>query len=154
MQALIADAPDVGTVVVAIGGGGLASGTCLAADGRRVVGVEPYGAPTLHSAFRAGRPVRLGRIESVAADALGAGIAGDLTYAVCCAGLDRVELVDDAAIIEARRWLWQHLRIAAEHAACAGLAAIASGALDADPGPIGLILCGGNTDPADLSPTR
>lgn len=150
----LADAPEVGTLVVAVGGAGLAAGVCLAAEGRRVVGVEPYGAPTLHSAFRAGRPVRLGRIESVAADSLGAGIAGDLSYAVCCAGLDRVELVDDASIVEARRWLWQHLRVAAEHGACVGLAAVAAGLLDGDPGPIGIVLCGGNTDPADLSPGR
>lgn len=147
---LIEDAPQVGTLVVAVGGGGLAGGAVLAAGGRRVVGVEPFGCPTMHAALRAGRPVRLDRIDSVAADALGAGEAGALPFALCREGLDRVELVDDAAILRARRWLWDHLRVVVEPGAAAGLAALAQGLLDDDPGPVGVLLCGANTDPSDL----
>jgi threonine dehydratase len=147
---LLEDAPDVRTVVVAIGGGGLAAGAVLAADGRRVVGVEPFGAPTMHEALRAGGPVELGRIETVAADALGAGVVGDLTFDLCREGLDRVELVDDAAITEARRWLWSHLRVIAENGASVGAAALAQGLLDTDPGPVGIVICGANTDPGSV----
>lgn len=142
--------PEIETIVVAIGGGGLASGAVLAAGGRRVVGVEPFGIPTMHAALRAGRPVVLPHLDSVAADALGAGSAGHYTYALCAAHLDRVELVEDQAIVTARRWLWQHLRQAYEPAASAALAALAGGHLDGDPGPIGVVLCGANTDPSDL----
>lgn len=145
---LIEDAPEVRTVVVAVGGGGLAAGAVLAAGGRKVVGVEPYGAPTMQAALRAGHPVVLDNIQSVAADSLGAGRAGEYTYAICRRGLDRVELVEDEAIRAAQRWLWEHLRLVYEPAGAATLAAVATGALDGDPGPVGLVLCGANVDPA------
>lgn len=147
---MIEQEPRVGTVIVAIGGGGLAAGATLAAAGRRVVGVEPEGAAAMHAALTAGKPVPLERIASIAADSLGAGQAGELTYPLCRDGLDRIELVDDEALIAARQWLWDHARIAAEHGAVAGLAAMMQGRLDDDPGPIGLIICGANTDPAGL----
>lgn len=142
--------PTIGTVVVSVGGGGFAAGAGLAADGRRVVGVEPKGIPTMHAAFAAGHPVELESIDSVAADSLGAGRAGDLTYPVCRDTLDRIELVDDAALEAARRWLWEHVRVAAEYGAVAGLAALMQGRFDDDPGPVGIIICGGNTDPSTL----
>lgn len=151
VREFLQDAPDVQTVVVAVGGGGLAAGSVLAAGARRVVGVEPYGAATLHEALRSGRPVRLAQLESVAADALGAGQAGALTYAVCADGIDRVELVSDEAILAARQWLWDHARLVSEPGGCAALAALAQGLLDDDPGPIGVVLCGANTDPGELS---
>lgn len=151
VQELIADAPDVGTIVVAVGGGGLVAGAVVAAAGRRIVGVEPCGAPTMHAALRADTPITLEHIESVAADALGAGRVGDLPFHLCREGLDRVELVEDAAILDARRWLWAHTRIAVEAGAAVGVAALARGLFDRDPGPIGIILCGSNTDPATLA---
>lgn len=148
---LLQDAPDVQTIIVAVGGGGLVAGAVVAAQGRRIVGVEPYGAPTMHAALRAGGPVTLDHIESVAADALGAGRVGELPFRICRDRLDRVELVDDAAILEARRWLWTHLRLAVEPGAAAGLAALARGLFDRDPGPVAVILCGANTDPSTLA---
>lgn len=147
---LIEQEPRVGTVVVSVGGGGLAAGAALAADGRRVVGVEPQGIPTLHSALTAGEPITLDRIDSIAADSLGAGRVGDIGFPVCRDRLHRVELIDDAALIDARQWLWDHVRVVAEHGAVAGLAALMQGRFDDDPGPIGLIICGANTDPGDL----
>ncbi len=151
VRELIEDAPEVRTIVVAVGGGGLAAGAVLAADGRRVIGVEPFGAATMHEALRAGQPVRLAQIESVAADALGAGQAGAITYPVCAAGLDRIELVTDEAIMAARQWLWDQTRQVYEPGGCAAFAALASGLLDGDPGPIGVVLCGANTDPGTLT---
>ncbi|MFZ4738134.1 MAG: pyridoxal-phosphate dependent enzyme [Bradymonadia bacterium] len=148
VRELLEDAPEVGTVVVSVGGGGLVAGAVLAAGGRRVVGVEPVGIPTMHDALREGGPVTLDRVDSIAADALGAVRVGDHVYAVCGGRLDRVELVDDAAILEARRWLWVHLRVLVEPGAALGVAALARGALDADPGPVGIVLCGSNTDPS------
>jgi threonine dehydratase len=62
--------------------------------------------------------------------------------------LDRVELVDEAAILEARRWLWVHLRVLVEPGAALGVAALTRGAFDTDPGPVGIVLCGANTDPS------
>jgi len=146
MRELTEDAPEVETVVVAVGGGGLASGAILAAGGRRVVGVEPRGAATMHAALEQGHPVTLGEIESIAADALGAGTVSELTFELCRDGLDRVVLVEDAEIAAAQRWLWAHLRLVVEPGASVGLAALSTGLLDEDPGPVGILLCGANAE--------
>lgn len=151
VRELLADDPDVQTVVIAVGGGGLVAGAVLAAEGRRVVGVEPYGVPTMHAALRAGAPVRLDQIDSIAADALGAGKVGALPFEICRDRLDRVELVDDASILEAQRWLWTHLRLVVEPGAAVGVAALSKGLFDSDPGPVGILLCGANTDPSMLA---
>ena len=147
IREFLSQAPEIGTVVVAVGGGGLASGASLAADGRRIVGVEPIGAATMHAAFEGGGPVHIGEINSIAADSLGAAMVGAHTYDLCSRGIDRVELVNDTSLINAQAWLWQHLRMVSELGASAGLAALANGALDQDPGPIGIVVCGSNVNP-------
>ncbi|MEE2757334.1 MAG: pyridoxal-phosphate dependent enzyme [Myxococcota bacterium] len=147
IREFLSQAPEIGTTVVAIGGGGLASGSSLAADGRRIVGVEPIGAATMHAAFEAGGPVHIGHINSIAADSLGAAMAGRYTYDICSRGIDRVELVSDSSLVKAQRWLWDHLRLVSELGAAAGLAALSNGVLDQDPGPIGIVVCGSNVHP-------
>ena len=74
-------------------------------------------------------------------------MAGELTFKVCQSGVDRVELVSEAALRSAQRWLWEQARIVCELGAAAGLAALSEGTLDDDPGPIGIVLCGANVDP-------
>ena len=143
-------APEMQTVVVAIGGGGLVAGAVAAQASLNVVGVEPLGASTFHSALKHGRPIALNEINTIAADSLGAKIAGDLAYEICKPSLNRVELVDDTSLIAAQEWLWKHLRCPAELGACAGLAALTGGGLDRDNGPIGIIICGSNLDPKYL----
>ena len=82
---LLDDVPDVGTVVVPIGGGGLISGVAIALrqlrPDVRIVGVEPEGAPTLTRALAAGGPVSLEEISTIA-DGLSAPFAGALTYEI------------------------------------------------------------------------
>ncbi|MEE2786432.1 MAG: pyridoxal-phosphate dependent enzyme [Myxococcota bacterium] len=147
VRELLSQAPEIGTIVVAVGGGGLAAGAGLAAEGRRVVGVEPFGAATMHAAFTAGRPVKLSAVDSIASDSLGAWKAGQRTFELCKQSVDRIELVHDDSLITAQNWLWEQARIVCELGAAAGLAALANGSLDDDPAPIGIIICGGNVDP-------
>jgi threonine dehydratase len=142
----------VDTVLVAVGGGGLVAGVATAVAGAaRVVAVEPERIPTLHSAMAAGHPVRVD-VGGVAADALGATVAGRIALeAVTAAGVS-VVLVSDEAIVAARRTLWRSYRIAAEHAGAAALAALHSGAYARPSGSrIAVIICGANTDPATLA---
>ncbi|MCA9539657.1 MAG: pyridoxal-phosphate dependent enzyme [Myxococcales bacterium] len=150
IREFIAQVPQIQTIVVAVGGGGLAAGAVLAAEGRRVVGVEPRGARTMHAALAVGRPVTLESIETIAADALGAGRVGEVTFAVCQKGLNRVELVHDDTLRAAQRWLWEQARTVVEPGAAIGLAALTNGQLDDDPGPVGIVLCGANVDPRTL----
>ena len=144
---------EVDTVLVAVGGGGLASGVALATAGRaRVVAVEPERIPTLHAALAAGQPVDV-EVSGVAADALGARRVGGIALAVAReTGMGSV-LVPESAILAARRLLWEELRLLVEPAGATAAAALLCGAWAAEPGErVAVVLCGANTDPSDLSP--
>ena len=143
---------ELDTVLVAVGGGGLLAGVAAALLGRaRVVAVEPGTAPALAAALAAGQPVDV-EVSGVAADALGARRAGVIAYDVAVHAGVRSVLVDDAAIVQARRLIWDRYRMAVEHAAAAGVAALISGAYRPAPGErVAVLLCGANTDPADLA---
>lgn len=158
----------VDTVVMAVGGGGLAAGITLGtgasagsgvfgergsrafAGGPRIVAVEPERIPTLHEALRAGRPVPV-QVSGVAADALGATQLGGLAYEILAgAGVESV-LVTDEAIVAARRTLWERHHVVAEHAGAAAYAALLSGGYTPAPGErVAVVVCGSNTDPATL----
>jgi Threonine dehydratase len=143
--------PTLDTVLVAVGGGGLAAGVAAALEGRaRVVTVEPELIPTLHRALAAGRPVDV-PVGGVAVDSLGATRTGDICLAVARrAGVTSV-LVPDEAIVRTRRLLWQELRVAAEPGGATALAALLCGAYRPEPGErVVAVVCGGNTDPATL----
>lgn len=144
--------PDVDTVLVAVGGGGLGAGLTLglagSRPGARVVAVEPTSCPTLHDALAADGPVDV-QVGGVAADALGASRLGEIAYASLreTASL----LVEDDAIVAAQRWLWREARVAAEPAGATALAALLTGGHVPDDGErVCVVVCGGNADPAGL----
>jgi threonine dehydratase len=145
--------PDVDTVVVAVGGGGLLGGIATWYAGRaRVVAVEPALIPTLATALNAGRPVDVD-VSGIAADSLGARRIGVVGYAAAvAAGVESV-LVPDSAISAARQQLWDEMRVAAEPGGATALAALISGGYrPARDERVAVIVCGGNTDPRDLLP--
>ncbi|OLR91678.1 serine/threonine dehydratase [Actinokineospora bangkokensis] len=137
---VVAEVPEVDSIVVAVGGGGLAAGTAL--SGVRTVAVEPTGCCALRDALDAGRPVD-SATDSIAASALGATRVGDLPFAVLRDAQALSVLVDDADILAARDLLWSEFRLAVEPAAAAPLAALLAGAV---PGDLpALIVCGANS---------
>jgi threonine dehydratase len=140
------------TVLVAVGGGGLIAGVTAALVGHaRVVAVEPVSCPSLHEAMTAGEPVDV-PVSGVAADSLGARQAGRIAFEVTRAAGVRCVLVDDQGIVDARRQLWDDYRIAVEHGTAAAYAALSSGAYVPAPGErVVVLLCGANTNPADLA---
>jgi len=145
------DAPELDTVLVAVGGGGLIAGIA-AWYGRRVkvVGVEPEGSRCLHASLEAGRPVDV-TVESIAADSLGARNTGQRVYDIAKANVDHVALVPDDAIVQAQRLLWDRLRVAAEPGGAAALAAVISGRYAPRANEkVGVLLCGANVDAAKL----
>lgn len=145
-----AQAPELESVVVAVGGGGLIAGIAGWFRGEvPVLGVEPRLAPSLHAARDAGAPVDV-EVGGIAADSLGAKRVGGHGYALAEAYVADVVLVEDEEIAAAQRALWDELRLAVEPAAAAGLAALRTGRL-APEGPAGLVLCGANMDPASLA---
>jgi threonine dehydratase len=146
--------PDADTVLVAVGGGGLIGGIAAWYAGSvRVVGVEPVGCPTLHAAREAGGPVDV-QTEGVARDSLGARRLGAIAWEHSAAGhVSDALLVDDDAILEARRWLWQEARLATEPGTAAAVAALRTGAYKPERGEtVVAVICGANADPGDLGP--
>ncbi|MGL4727255.1 MAG: serine/threonine dehydratase, partial [Bosea sp. (in: a-proteobacteria)] len=110
MREWMAQAPDLDTVLIAVGGGGLIAGAAAFAQGRvKVVGVEPEGSCALHAALHAAGPVDV-EVNSVAADSLGARNVGARVHAIASAHVDHVVLVPDAAIVAAQARLWQDFR--------------------------------------------
>lgn len=140
-------APDVDTVLVGVGGGGLLAG--LAAwyrGGTKVVGVEPRLAPTLTAALAAGHPVDA-PAGGIAADSLAPRQAGATGLPLIRAFVEQVLLVEDADIARAQVMLWESARIVAEPGGAAALAALLSGRyVPAAHEHVAVIICGGNTN--------
>ena len=144
--------PQLDTVLIAVGGGGLISGLAAWFAGRvRVVGVEPEGSRALHDALEAGAPVDVA-VKSIAADSLGARRVGDLNFDICRRFVSEVALIPDEAIVAAQRRLWTEASIVAEPAGAAALAALASGAWrPAKAERVGVLVCGANADLATFA---
>ena len=144
--------PDLDTVLVAIGGGGLIAGIAVWFDRRvRVVGVEPARCATMTAALVAGEPV-VGEVGGVAADSLGSARVGDHVFPIVREQVDRVVLVEDEAIRAAQRALWEDAHVIAEPGGAAAFAALRSGAYDPEPGErVCVLVSGGNCDPSTIA---
>jgi threonine dehydratase len=149
---LEADAPDIDTLLVAVGGGGLIGGIAAWYAGRiRIVGVEPDTAPTLHMALAAGRPVDA-PAGGIAADSLAPRQVGGLMFPIAQRFVERVVLVPDDAIREAQRLLWRELRVVAEPGGAAAMAALTAGRYRPAPDErVAVLLCGANSDAVDFN---
>lgn len=139
--------PDVTTVLVPVGGGGLIAGIAawFAGSGVRVVGVEPEGAPTLTHALRAGEPVDA-PAGSIAFDSLAPARIGDLVFPIVRDLVERAVLVSDDDIVNAQRHLWHHHTLVAEPGGAAALAALLSGRyVAAENDRVCVVISGGNS---------
>ncbi len=150
---ILEEEPDLDTLIVAIGGGGLISGIALAARALRpsirVIGVEPVGAPTLHDSLAAGRLVELHRLNT-AAVTLAPRRSEPMNLAIICRTVERVVLVEDRDMREAARWLWRESGVAAELSGAAAVAALLAGHYRPAPGErVCAIVCGSGTDGID-----
>jgi len=142
------DLPNVGTVLVPVGGGGLSAGVATAVKAlvpqARVIGVEPSGAPKLTRAREQGAPVRLAKTSGLA-DGLLAVEIGSIPFAHHQAYIDEVVLVEDAAMRDAVRYLLDRLKIVAEPSGAITVAAL-QGGLVVPHGVTVAILSGGNLE--------
>ena len=140
------DAPEIDTLLVAVGGGGLIGGIAAWYEGRiRIVAVEPESAPTLHAALAAGRPVDA-PAGGIAADSLAPRRVGELMFAIARDNVTEVVLVTDDAIRQAQEALWSRLRVVAEPGGAAAFAALLSGRYRPSPGErVAVLICGANT---------
>jgi threonine dehydratase len=151
---IAADLPDVGTVLVPVGGGGLSAGVAtaikLCAPRARVVGVEPASAPKLSRAREAGRPVRIPSSAGLA-DGLLAVEVGGLTFEHHQQYVDEVVQVDDAALGGAMRLLLDRMKLVAEPSGAITVAALMEGLVQPRGRTVAL-LSGGNIEWGGLVP--
>ena len=145
------DAPDIETLLVAVGGGGLIGGIAAWYAGRaRIIAVEPAESPTLHAALAAGRPVDA-PAGGIAADSLAPRRVGELMFPIARAHVGQVLLVSEDAIRQAQAALWSTLRAVVEPGGAAAFAALLSGQYRPAPGEhVAVLLCGANTTAVDF----
>jgi threonine dehydratase len=148
---LARQAPDLDTLLVAVGGGGLIGGIAAWCAGQpRVIGVEPESAPTLTQALAAGKPVDA-EAGGIAADSLAPRRVGELMFPIARAHIAEVVLVPDAAIRRAQEALWDGLRLVAEPGGAAAFSALLGSAYVPVPGErVGVLVSGGNTTAVDF----
>jgi threonine dehydratase len=144
-------APEVDTLLVAVGGGGLIAGIAAWYAGRiKVIGVEPFASPTLTRALGAGRPVDA-EAGGLAADSLAPRRVGERVFPIVKAHVHGTLLVTDEAISQAQNVLWRVLRLVAEPGGAAAFAAMLSGAYRPRTGErVAVMISGGNTTAVDF----
>lgn len=141
--------PDVGAVIVPIGGGGLIAGMAMAIKSTRpdvkIIGVEPEGAPTMRASLDAGSPQQI--TPHTVADGLAAPMVGEMTLDVVRRYVDDVVVLSDEEIVRALRDVLAFTKILVEPAGAASVAALTSGKVRFDQGTkVVAVLSGGNVD--------
>jgi threonine dehydratase len=138
---ILEDVPDLETVVVGVGGGGLVSGIVSALGGRaRIVAVEPEQAQAFRAGLEAGHSVRVE--TNTIADGLAPPFAGELALQICRGAVDSV-LVSEEEIADGMRFLYARAKLACEPAGAAAAAAVLAGKVELA-GPTVVIVSGGN----------
>lgn len=117
----------IDAVIIPVGGGGLSSGISLVIKQLlpdcQVFGVEPAGAPTLYESLKAGKPMKLAQISTIA-DSLAVPQAMPFSFSICQQYLDEIVLVNDEAIRNTMQLLMTEMKLAVEPAAAISLAAL------------------------------
>ena len=141
--------PELDTLLVSVGGGGLIGGIAAWFEDRvKIVSVESEGTATLFTALKSGPDAEI-TASGIAASALGASRVGTIVYPTLKRSVKQAVLVSDRDIIEAQRRLWSAARIIAEPGGVTALAALTSGTYKAAIGEnIGVVICGANADPS------
>lgn len=152
---VLEDLPQVDTILVAIGGGGLISGVALAAKALkptvRIIGVEPVGAPTLKASLAADAVITLPEIKT-RANTLAPRRSAPINFEIIRQSVDDIVLVSDEAMLEAARWLWFELGVAAELSGAAATAALLSGIyLPRPEETVCALICGAGADGVSFS---
>ena len=148
---ILEQCPDLGTVVVPVGGGGMASGVAaaikLSKPSVRVVAVEPAGAPKMSKSLEAGHPITLPSTKSIA-DGLMNMRPGDITFAHVQKFVDEVVIVSEEEIASAVGWLFRNARLVVEPSGAATTAGVALGLGHLDVSkPVVAVVSGGNVAP-------
>jgi threonine dehydratase len=143
---LLEDASDLDVIVTPLGGGGLLAGTALAAEGRRIVGVEPEAGDDVRRSLETGERVRID-VPKTIADGLQTTSPGAIPFAILRGRAEAVT-VTDAELVAAMRFLFERLKVVVEPSGAAGVAALLAGRVELPGRRVGVVLSGGNVGAA------
>ena len=145
---LLEEVPGLDVVLAPVGGGGLLSGTALAAAGlsphTRVLGAEPEGADDAYRSLQEGRIIPSVNPQTVADGLLTS--LGDNTFPIIRAHVEQIVTVSEEAIIAGMRHVWERMKIIIEASAAVPVGALLGGKIDLSGLRVGVILSGGNAD--------
>jgi threonine dehydratase len=148
---LLEELPGLDAIVTPVGGGGLLSGTAVAAHGIdpaiELYGVEPEAGDDVRQSLACGEIVHID-VPATIADGLQTQAPGDITFAILRREGAKMVTVTDVQLIEAMRFAFERMKIVMEPSGAAGLAAVMSGKVAARRRKIGVIVSGGNVDAA------
>ncbi|MEX0687009.1 MAG: pyridoxal-phosphate dependent enzyme [Balneolales bacterium] len=140
--------PDLDIILTPIGGGGLLSGSVIAAKGInsniQVIGTEPEAANDAFLSFKKGELILVNKPNTIC-DGLKTSL-GDLTFAVISSYVTDIVTVDENSILQAMRYIWERMKIVIEPSSAVPVAALLSGKVEAHNKKIGIIISGGNVD--------
>lgn len=146
---LLNDVPHLDAIVAPVGGGGLLSGTALAAHywspKTRVLAGEPEGADDAYRSLQSGKIERIDTVRTIA-DGLIPNKLGDKTFPIIQRHVDRITLVSDEEIAAAMRMLWERLRAVVEPSGAVAFASVLKDKERLRGKKIGIIVSGGNVD--------
>ncbi|MBC8322539.1 MAG: pyridoxal-phosphate dependent enzyme [Candidatus Marinimicrobia bacterium] len=149
---LISDYPDLDTIVAPVGGGGLISGTCIAAKGMKpdisIIGSEPQGADDAFQSLEKGEIVPQIHPQTIADGLLTS--LGDKTFPIIQKHVSQILTVSENGIINAMRTIWERMNIIIEPSAAVVLGALLEHPEESIGDKIGLILSGGNANLKNL----
>jgi threonine dehydratase len=145
---LLEDVPDLDVIIAPVGGGGLLSGTAIAAKGLsprvRVLGAEPETADDAYRSLQAGRILPSENPKTIADGLLTS--LGTLTFPVIQQHVEQIVTVSEAGIIEAMRFIWERAKIVIEPSAAVPVAVLWEHKVDLSDLRVGILLSGGNVD--------
>lgn len=151
---ILEDLPDVDTILIPIGGGGLISGVATAIKARkpdcRIIGVQAAGASTVAHSLDKGKVVPLESVKTMA-DGIACRRLGDLTFECIQAYVDEVVTVSESEIAQSILFLLERAKVMVEGAGAVSLAAALHGKVDLQGRTVACVISGGNIDMTLLS---
>lgn len=145
---LLADIPDLDVIIAPVGGGGLLSGTSIAAKGFkptiRVIGAEPEMADDAYRSMKEGKIIPSNNPKTIADGLLTS--LGELTYPIIRENVEQIVTVSEQGIIDSMKFIWERAKIIIEPSAATVIAVLWEKKIDLSGLKVGVILSGGNVD--------